>query len=70
MDSYIDTSKLLQNPVNYSKKISVGNLTTFIKTAIESYENSEAIIPDHIYDTIFDVLKQRDPDNSIFKTIG
>lgn len=70
METGINKSKLLQNPVNYSQQISLDILTKFIQMAIEQYENSEPIIPDHIYDTIFDVLKQRDPDNPIFNTIG
>ena len=59
MDAEINKSKLIQNPAKYSQQISLESLTKFIQIAIENYENSEPIIPDHIYDTILDILKQR-----------
>ena len=66
----MDTSKLLQDPEKYAHSQTLNILTNFIHKCIESYENSNALIPDHIYDTIFEVLKQRDPTNKLITNIG
>ena len=66
----MDTVNLLKDPEKYAHSQPLNILTNFIHKCIESYENSNALIPDHIYDTIFDVLKQRDPTNKLITNIG
>ena len=62
--------KLLAEPEKYSNDISVSELSNFIKLCIEKYEEAVPIISDTVYDIIYDVLKKRDPSNSILTKVG
>ena len=69
--SWIFSKKeLLEEPEKYCNTINIKLLSIFIHKAISKYEEGEPLIPDTIYDICYDILKQRNPENIIFKKVG
>ena len=70
MNVNMDTNEIIKMPKSFATETTLPQLTTFIKKCIKHYELEDPIIPDHIYDDILDILKVRDPENSILTDIG
>ncbi len=62
--------ELIEDPEKYCNKINLKLLSVFIHKAISKYEEGEPLISDTVYDVCYDILKNRDPENIIFKKIG
>lgn len=59
------------DPISYSKTCSIKELTDFIKKCdYEYYHGNKIILSDSIYDSLKDLLEERDPNNILFKQIG
>ena len=60
-----------KNPFQYIDKISNKKLCEFIRYYADNYYNElDILISDEIFDKLVDILKQRDPNNVYFNTIG
>jgi DNA ligase (NAD+) len=68
MESTIN--KLIEDPYNYSKNLSVSKLEEIIKFTSDKFFNDESIISDSVYDLLIDFLRYKDPKNKTLKTIG
>ena len=59
------------DPIAYSKTCSIKELSDFIKKCdYEYYHGNKIILSDSIYDSLKDLLEERDPNNILFKQIG
>ena len=57
--------------MNYIKNLSINEIVAFLQNASnEYYTSGNSYITDDEYDEIYDYLKQLDPTNDFFKTIG
>lgn len=67
-----DQIKLIKsNPVLFAQTSSIKDIENFIKLANKAYYNTgNSLVNDQIYDTIFDIFKDRSPNNKILSTIG
>lgn len=70
MTEQYDIKELIKNPEHYASNISIDLLVKLVKIAIKHYELNEPIINDYTYDIIYDILKERDGNNILFKQIG
>ena len=70
MNVDMELNEIIKMPKSFATKTPLPELTTFIKKCIKHYEVADPIIPDHIYDEILDILKERDPNNSVLTDIG
>ncbi|CAH6421855.1 NAD-dependent DNA ligase [uncultured virus] len=62
---------LLEDPYNYSKKISIKELEDILRELSFYYYNTkESLVPDEIFDIIKNVLEERDPKNLFLKEVG
>jgi DNA ligase (NAD+) len=60
-----------QHPEKYAKKEKKGNIIKFLNDASYAYYNTDvSIVCDATYDTIYDILKKRDPKNKFFNDVG
>jgi NAD-dependent DNA ligase len=63
--------KIIDNPYNYAKQISVSQLVTILrKLSYHYYNTQENLVPDAIYDVLKNVLEERDPTNSFITEVG
>jgi NAD-dependent DNA ligase len=63
--------ELLENPEDYTKKVSIILLELFIRKANKFYyETEQQLVPDAVYDIALDNLRLRSPDNPILTEIG
>ena len=63
METYTD-------PEKYANSLSIEKLVKLLTKFSDSYYNSgKSLVSDNVYDTMFDVLKERDPQNKYFKNI-
>ena len=62
--------KMLEDPDNYSMTIPVHSLSSFIELCIEKYEEDVPLVSDTVYDIMYDSLKKRDPNNTLFNKVG
>lgn len=63
--------KILDDPYNFSSNISIKELVEILKELSYKYYNKESpLVPDAIYDILYDNLKNRDPSNKFLKTVG
>jgi len=62
---------IIKSPSKWGNKVSVKTLANFIGYAMEIYHNEpEPIVEDKIYDILWDILVERDPNNPVLKNIG
>lgn len=60
-----------QNPIDYVKNEKEDKVIDFLKKASYEYYNTEnTLVSDEIYDVIYDTLKQHNPKNNFFQTVG
>lgn len=63
--------ELIDNPINYLKKLKKKEIVELLKEADDKYTNElTPLIPDNIYDIVYEYLKKLDPKNAYFKRIG
>ena len=70
MSLVFSKKNLMENPIEYCSSANIKLLTIFIRKANSRYEEGDPIIPDSTYDIMYEILKKRDPENNIFKTVG
>ena len=59
------------NPIEYYKTCSLEELFSYIKKCNDYYFNNEtSLISDSLYDTLKDILEERDPENKLLTEIG
>jgi len=63
--------KLVADPLNYSKSLSIKELEEVLGYANYKYYNScRSVMDDDVYDVIRNILEMRKPDSPILKTVG
>ena len=63
--------KILNDPFNYTKSLSITKIVTILKYLSQSYYNtSDILVPDNVFDIIKDVLKEKDPENKFLEEVG
>ena len=67
MDDLFDVQSAIDEN---KKKIRISELESLIKKYQDSYYNGEAQISDQEFDSLWDELKNLDPDNLLFQKIG
>ena len=70
MSLSVSTESILKDPEKIAKTLPISLLIKFLKKATCKYETEQSIISDSVYDTIYDIIKERDPSNPFFKNIG
>jgi DNA ligase (NAD+) len=66
-----DYKKINNDPWKYAKTITNSQLVKLLKHLSEHYYNTEeALVEDDTYDTLKDILEERDPENDFLTTIG
>ena len=65
-----DLSKINEDPVKYARTVQIDRLVNILqKMSDHYYADSRSLVDDDVYDAMFDVLKERDPDNAyLFQT--
>lgn len=64
-------SGVIEDPVKYAKDSKINDIVKFLMYCSEKYYNSDKeIISDEIFDTIKDILEERDPNNYFLTIIG
>jgi NAD-dependent DNA ligase len=73
-DTYISDkilNKILANPVEYGNNLSIKKLANLLRILSNVYHNTNSpIVSDQIYDILYDILKDRDPNNSFLTEVG
>ncbi len=65
-----DLSSIQSNPEGFAKKTTIANGIKFIKLANHFYYGTgEPIVSDSVYDKIEEILKERSPNNKVWKEI-
>ena len=65
-----DLKLIKDNPQEFAESVSIANGVKFIKLANEYYYGSgEPIVSDSVYDKIEEILKERSPNNKVWKEI-
>lgn len=60
-----------KNPISWGNKVNIKTLSNFLDYASEIYYNEpEPVVDDIIYDNLWDILKERDPNNKLFQKTG
>ena len=63
--------KIKKSPAQTAAELTDDELTKLLKRFADAYYNTgNSLIEDKIYDILFDILKERDPDNPFFKEVG
>lgn len=63
--------ELLDNPDKYAKSIPIDTLVDILKKlSYYYYQTGNELVPDAIYDLLFDILSNRDPTNLYLQQIG
>jgi NAD-dependent DNA ligase len=66
-----DTKLIEQNPKKYASSLKIDDLADLLKKLSDAYYNTDkSLVSDDTYDTLVDVLTNRDPDNKFLKTVG
>ena len=67
----ITFEEFTKSPLEYINKISIKKLSEYIMLYSNNYYNElDILISDEIFDKLVDILKQKDPNNKYFNTIG
>lgn len=62
---------ILDNPYKYSYSLTISNLVELLKNLSYVYYNTkEPLVPDRVFDTIREVLEERDPTNDYLEAVG
>ena len=59
-----------KNPEEYGNKISIKELESLLRKAIDKYQNDIEIMNDNTFDKLLDILKRRAPLNKLLQEIG
>lgn len=62
--------ELIEDPETFFKNHNIDILVKIIKYANDKYFNNTRIMSDKIYDLLYDYVKEKDPNNPIFKQVG
>ena len=66
----LNLEDIKNNPSEFAKKVTIANGVKFIKLANHFYYGTgEPIVSDSVYDTIEEILKERSPNNKVWKEI-
>jgi DNA ligase (NAD+) len=66
---YINT--VIADPTKYAKESKINDIVKFLMYCSDKYYNSdEEVISDNTFDTIKDILEERDPDNYFITIVG
>ena len=68
MESMIN--KIINDPFNYSKELTIEELEKVILYAANKFFNEESVISDSIYDLLVDFLRYKNPKSKVLKSIG
>ena len=64
-------NEVVENPTKFAKNSKINEIVRFLKYCSEKYYNTEEeVISDDAFDTIKDILEERDPDNTFLSQIG
>ncbi len=67
--AFID--KVKKSPAKFAEDLDDEDLVKLLKKLADAYYNTGTpLVEDKVYDILFDVLKERDPDNPFFKEVG
>ena len=62
--------KILKDPIVYARDASVSELVKLLRKLSKAYYEGEALVDDEIYDEIYDILKEKDPENPFLSEVG
>lgn len=66
-----EIAKITDNPEQYGETVSIDKLVKVLQTLSEYYYNTDnPLIPDSIFDILYDALLRRDPTNTFLKKVG
>lgn len=66
-----DVVPIIKNPKKYAMNLTVDKLVELLQSLSHYYYNTDEVaVPDMIFDTLYDVLKERDPDNKLLQSVG
>lgn len=67
----LDVSKILEDPTAFANKVSIKELEDILRQLSFNYYNTgEELVPDIVFDTLKEVLEERDPKNKFLTEIG
>ena len=62
---------VVKNPVQYATESEINDIVKFLKHCSDAYYNTnEEVVSDNVFDTIKDILAERDPDNYFISQVG
>lgn len=62
---------VVKNPVKYANETEINDIVKFLKHCSDVYYNSgEEAVSDTVFDTVKDILAERDPDNYFLSQVG
>lgn len=64
-------NNVIENPTKYANESKINDIVKFLMHCSDKYYNSgDLVISDDIFDTIKDILEERDPDNYFITVVG
>lgn len=63
-------NKIIDDPKKYATNMPIKSLVNILQKMSDAYYGAQELVNDEIYDIMYDVLKERDPDNSYFFQTG
>ena len=63
-------NSMIKDPNKYAQQLTVTNLANTLKALSDAYYNDQPLVDDTVFDTMKDVLEERDPTNKFLKQIG
>jgi NAD-dependent DNA ligase len=63
-------NEVINDPTSFILDHDANTIISLMKYAIDKYYNDEAVLPDQIYDFLYDTIKDIDHDNPILKQVG
>ena len=63
--------KVINAPLQEAENLTIDELVKLLTKLADAYYNTDKpLVPDNVYDILFDNLKERDPDNKFLKEVG
>ena len=64
-------TKILNDPYNYTKSLSVSKIVSILKHLSQTYYNTnKSLVPDSVFDTMKDILKNKYKNNKFLEEVG
>ncbi len=65
-----EIKELIKDTSSYVEDLKTPELVKILKHLSDAYYNDEQLVDDNVFDELVEILKERDPENKFFNTVG